>query len=230
MIDIEQCLDEVAAALDRLDPPPVFVGGAVIGLFLDDFGRSQMRPTVDVDCIVPEVLTTASWWRLEQELRGRGWSPDPLGPICRYTSPNGTWVDLMPERPNVLGFAGRWYPRAVQSASARLLTSGRTILVPTSALMFACKLEAFGDRGVGDPYTSKDLEDIAALLDGCRELVDVVQDAVHEVRADISFRLQTITNDRHLHEALLAHLPRAGDRSSQEARVMSTLQDLTTPQ
>jgi len=45
MIDLDAVVDELA----WLEPPPVYVGGAVVPLFLDDFGRSQMRPTEDVD-------------------------------------------------------------------------------------------------------------------------------------------------------------------------------------
>lgn len=59
MSDIQLILDGVAHDLEWLDVEPVFVGGATIGLFLDDFGRSQLRPTNDVDCIVPLVM--ASW-------------------------------------------------------------------------------------------------------------------------------------------------------------------------
>ncbi len=53
MSELERIVDRVAADLSWVEPEPVFVGGATIGLFLDDFGRSQFRPTKDVDCIVP---------------------------------------------------------------------------------------------------------------------------------------------------------------------------------
>lgn len=112
MTPSEVRLARVAARLSWLDPPPVFLGGATIGLYLDELGRSQLRPTDDVDCIVPLVRTWASWTRLEEDLRARGWSPDPGGPICRYASPDGDIVDLMPSEPAVLGFSGRWYAQA----------------------------------------------------------------------------------------------------------------------
>ena len=35
---IEIVLDQVAAELDWLEPEPVFLGGATIGLFLDHLG------------------------------------------------------------------------------------------------------------------------------------------------------------------------------------------------
>lgn len=72
MSALDAVLDRVASQLDWLKPEPVFLGGATIGLFVDDFGRSQLRPTFDVDCIVPEVASRARWWELESELRRRG--------------------------------------------------------------------------------------------------------------------------------------------------------------
>ena len=50
---IERVLAEVAEEVAWMVPPPVFIGGATVGLFLDDFGRRQLRPTKGVDCIVP---------------------------------------------------------------------------------------------------------------------------------------------------------------------------------
>ena len=81
MSEIERILDRVAEELSWLSPAPVFLGGATIGLNLDDFGRAQLRPTLDIDCIVRQVLPRADWWKLEAQLRARGWSPDPGGPI-----------------------------------------------------------------------------------------------------------------------------------------------------
>lgn len=74
MGEIEFAVDRVAGALRWLEHPPVFVGGATIGLFLDDFAKAQMRPTKDVDCILPGANSYTSWARIEAQLRRRGWS------------------------------------------------------------------------------------------------------------------------------------------------------------
>ncbi len=66
MSDIEHVVDAVAADLAWISPEPVYVGGATIGLFLDALGRSQLRATLDVDCIVPSVVTRVAWWTLEE--------------------------------------------------------------------------------------------------------------------------------------------------------------------
>jgi len=219
--ELERLVDGVAADLDWLSPAPVFVGGAAIGLFLDGLGKTQLRPTKDVDCIVPQVATRAAWWRLEEELRSRGWSPDPDGPVCRYFSPAGTIVDLMSADESVLGFTSRWYRAVVATAEPRILVTGRAVLVPTPILLLASKLEAWESRGRADPYSSKDLEDVAALLDGCRELEESVAEAAVDVRAWVKLAMARIHTDPATREVLLGQLPRGGDPEAQSRRVLA---------
>ena len=226
MKELEQIIDGVASDLDWLKPEPVFVGGATIGLFLDAFGRSQVRPTDDVDCIVPEVVTRTNWWKLKEQLRNRRWVPDPTGPTCRYRSPQDTIVDLMPQDPEVLGFSSSWYPLVVEHAERRPLSTGRSILVPTPALLLACKLEAYESRGIADPYGSKDLEDIAALLDGCRELESSVAASTEDVRSWVAAACTRLRESTASWTALGAQLPRSGDPTAQEHRIEGLLDRL----
>lgn len=225
-VDYEALLDSVAADLEWLSPPPVFIGGAVIALFLDSFGRTQMRPTNDVDCIVPCVATRLDFTRLEERLRDHGWHPDQRGPICRYTSPRGIAVDFMTQDPRALGFAGQWYPETVKQSSVFVLSTGREIRVPNVLHLFACKLEAFFDRGMADPTASKDLEDIAALLDGNAELAHGTTAASPELRRFISDRLGRILNDAALMEILESQLPRGGDEQGRLDKLHLRLQAL----
>jgi hypothetical protein len=221
MTDSDQMLDLVASELAWLRPEPVFLGGATVALYLDAFGRSQVRRTEDVDLVVPSVVSRSAWWALEEELRARGWSPDLDGPICRYRSPGGMVVDLMSEDPSILGFASPWYRDVVARAENRLLSTGRAVRVPPPELLLACKLDAWRDRGRRDPYVSQDLEDVAALLDGCRELEARVASAEANLRRAIGEALSDIEQN-HL-ETLLGHVPRSRDRRTQEARIQSLL-------
>lgn len=223
MSAIELILDAVAGELDWLEPEPVFLGGATIGLFLDAFGRSQLRPTEDVDCIVPAVLTRGAWWAFEEQLRNRGWSPDATGPICRYRSPSGTLVDLMTEDPEVLGFAGRWYPSAVATSERRQLVTGRRIRVPRAELLLACKLDAWNDRGKKDPLASKDLEDVVSLLDGCAELEAQVDIAPVELRDWLTAEFAEILGTASYLEAAIGQLPRGGDMAGRERKLLARM-------
>lgn len=225
MNEIERILSEVAAELDWLAPAPVFIGGATIGLFLDPFGRSQLRPTKDIDCILPTLTTTMEWFSLERELRRRGWQPDPAGPICRYQSPRGHTVDLLAERPEAQGFAGRWFGAAVAHAEERLLEE-RRIRVPNAAHLLACKLEAFTDRGAADPLASTDFEDIVSLLDGCADIESCMETAPADLNAYIAAEMARIAGSRALLEAALGHLPRGGDQAGRQSRLRARLQAL----
>jgi hypothetical protein len=226
-VDFELILDRVAFRLEWLRPPPVFIGGAVVPLHLDDFGRSQARPTKDVDCIVPEIRSYLAFAALEESLRSNGWSPDPEGPICRYGTADGLTVDFMPEDPGALGFAGRWYPETARRAAQKRLVTGREILVASASCLLACKLEAFFDRGVADPLESRDLEDIIALLDGCRGLATGVSRAPEPIRRYIAEGLGRIAGDRILARTLPAHLPRGGDETHRARRLEQTIVELT---
>lgn len=110
-------LDVVAARLgEDLCRQLVFVGGAVAGLLISDPAQPAIRPTEDVD-LLAQVLARSDYYALEQQLRLRGFAQDmrPQAPICRWLV-DGVIVDVMPTIPEVLGFASRWYPMAMQTA------------------------------------------------------------------------------------------------------------------
>lgn len=130
----------------------------------------------------------------------------------------------MTEDPEVLGFSSVWYPKVVATAERRVLVTERAVLVPTPALLLACKLEAWENRGTADPYASRDLEDVAALLDGCRELELSVRETDSKVRSWIRAALTRVVGERAYEQALIGQLPRAGDAAGQELRVRSLVE------
>lgn len=72
-----------------------------------------------------------------------------------------------------------------------------------------------------DPFASKDLEDIVALLDGCRELEARVVSAGPDVREAIAAGLKEILDVARYREAALGQLPRGGHAVAQEERVLA---------
>jgi hypothetical protein len=86
-------------------------------------------------------------------------------PICRWRF-GEVKVDLMPTDERVLGFANRWYPLAIASASLVSLPSGKQIRLISAPAFLATKFEAFATRGKGDLMSSHDFEDIINVLDG----------------------------------------------------------------
>jgi hypothetical protein len=76
----------------------------------------------------------------------------------------------MPKDGKILGFTNSWYDFAMTSAREFELPDGTAIRLISAPAFIATKLEAFHDRGRGDPVASHDLEDIIAVIDGRPEL------------------------------------------------------------
>ena len=70
-----EMLVQVARGLGDLRPEVVFVGGAVVELFVTDPAAPRPRFTEDVDVVV-EITTRAEWSRLGERLRSRGFRED----------------------------------------------------------------------------------------------------------------------------------------------------------
>lgn len=156
----------VAQALGDLRGRLVFVGGCAVDLLLTDTAAAPTRVTYDVD-LVAQVTALAGYHELEVEFSILGFKRDMSrdAPICRWRLGN-LEVDLMPTDSNVLGFANRWYPLAVQTAQLVMLPSETTIRLIAAPVFLATKFEAFADRGRGDLLGSHDLEDIINVVDG----------------------------------------------------------------
>lgn len=88
----------------------------------------------------------------------------------------------MPLDAQVLGFTNRWYPLALRTASPIALAPDCIITGIAAPAFLATKWEAFSERGVGDPMTSHDLEDIVTLVAGRVELLDEVAAMEREAR------------------------------------------------
>jgi hypothetical protein len=61
-------LQTVANGLGELKDEMVFVGGAVAELYADNPAASEIRPTIDVDCVI-EISSRLEFARLEENLR-----------------------------------------------------------------------------------------------------------------------------------------------------------------
>lgn len=151
--------------------------------------------TYDVD-VVAEVAALAAYHALEKRFASRGFARDvsPDAPICRWRL-GEVEVDLMPTDERVLGFANRWYPLAIASASRVLLPSGRQIRLISAPAFLATKLEAFGTRGQSDLMSSHDFEDIINVIDGRPGIEAEVADAGGELADYLASRFAEIVRD-----------------------------------
>src|SRR4030067_503869 len=97
---------------------------------------------------------------LEMAVDGLGPAPD-----VRWGAADVIW-DVMPTRPEILGFGNEWYQPALDAAVTVVLPSGKRIRMVTAPYFLVTKLAAFDSRGKGDYVASHDMEDIVAVLDG----------------------------------------------------------------
>jgi hypothetical protein len=192
----------------------VFVGGAVAGVLITDPAMPDIRPTQDVD-VVCRVIARAEYHKLEKQLRQRGFEEDtrPGAPLCRWCIEE-IILDLMPTQGDILGFANRWYPLAVDTAHIHPLPSGRSIQLVTAPVFLATKLEAFHGRGMGNHRFSHDLEDLMAVLDGRDSLLEECRQSPPELQSYLSERIAALLATPAFLDALPGFL--AGDAASQQ--------------
>lgn len=173
----------LGSQLDRV----AFVGGQVVPLLITDPASESVRPTYDVDVVIP-VVTRAEHAKFEAALRVLGFRNDTRdgAPICRWLTPENVAVDFMPVDDTVLGFSNRWYRDVLQHAVNYELGPTLQIKVPPAPLFLATKWDAYEDRGDADPLASSDLEDIIAVVAGRSTIVAEVQAANAELRAWLS--------------------------------------------
>jgi hypothetical protein len=212
-----------ARGLGNLVERVVFLGGATTNLLITDPAAPSVRPTLDVDVVV-EVASTMEYLRFERELARRGFVQDetPGAPRCRRIR-EGVRLDVMPDDPAISGFSNRWYPAVRATATRVELEPGLSIRLVTAPLFVATKLEAFLDRGDGDLFGSRDLEDIVALIDGRPELTTEVETAPGDVRRYLGTTLGELRARRGFRAAVQGHLPPDGTSQSRADIVLDRI-------
>ncbi len=197
----------VARGLKELKDKVAFVGGATIGLHIDDPGAPQIRLSDDIDCVV-EVTGRVDFYKLDEKLSELGFKHPTLGQsgsICRRVY-NGILVDFMPTDENILGFNNRWYSGGLKNATNHLLPDGQTIRIFTLPFLLASKTEAFLDRGKGDFVASPDIEDIVAILDGAGQAKTSILAAPKEVKEYLKNHFSLFLKNESFIESLEGHV------------------------
>ena len=202
-----------ARNLGPLRAEVVFLGGAVVPILLTDPSVSEPRATEDIDVVV-EVSSALEYHEVTASLLKLGYSPDMRegAPICRLVRGSDV-LDVMPQRPDIIGFSNRWYPAAIESAWECEIEPGVVIRVANPAVWLATKIEAFAGRGRRDFQASRDIEDVVAVIDGRPELVADVPAAREDVRDFLRQTLASWLDDDDFVQAIGGHL--TGDEASQ---------------
>jgi len=207
-------LQTVASGLGELKNEMVFVGGSVAELYVDNPAASDIRPTLDVDCVI-ELRSRIEHARLEEALRAKRFANDTSqgAPICRWVY-RDILVDVMPTDPDVLGFTNIWYEDGVTNKIAKTLPDGQEIFVFPVEYYLAAKFEAHIGRGGNDLRQSHDFEDIIYIFDNCPDILENIQNANEDVKEYLKQECQTLLANDNLTEGIETALPFGSDEES----------------
>ena len=220
-----EMLSTVARGLKELKDKTAFVGGATIGLHIDDLAAPAIRLTDDVDCVV-EVASRLAFNKLEEHLSTLGFKHPPMGeaaPICRRVY-RGIRVDFMPADEEILGFKNRWFSEGLKKAADYRLPDGQAIKIFPLPFLLASKIEAFLDRGKGDFMSSSDMEDIVAVLDGAGDAKNKILAAPKEVKEYLKKHFEQFLENELFLESLEGHVR----NSTRAERVKTLLREIVT--
>jgi predicted house-cleaning noncanonical NTP pyrophosphatase (MazG superfamily) len=200
-------LQTVANGLGDLKDEMVFVGGSVAELYVSNPAASDIRPTLDVDCVV-ELSSKIAHAKLEEQLRAKKFTHDTTqgAPICRFIYKD-ILVDVMPTDSNVLGFTNIWYEEGVDNKISKTLPDGTEVFVFRPEYYVASKFEAHKGRGGNDLRQSHDFEDIIYIFDNCPDILDNISKANDTVKAYLKEECQNLLEDEGLTEGIESALP-----------------------
>jgi hypothetical protein len=201
----------------------VFVGGATVGIYIDDLAAPTPQPSEDIDCVV-QIATYGEWCDFEARLRekgvrdvdGSGLEINP--PTCRKFI-LGMKVDFMPVVETVLGYGNPWFKSGLENSIIASLGDIEINIFKTEYFV-ASKLRALSHRGLsGDIRFSQDLEDITELIDGSTKFEIEILKSEESVKQFIVEELSKIlVNKDNYMEAMYGFLG-YDDHKTREARV-----------
>ena len=200
-------LQTVAFGLGELKDEMVFVDGAVAELYADNPAASEIRPTIDVDCVI-EISSRLQFAQMEENLRARGFTNDTSegAPICRWIYKD-IKVDVMPTDSSVLGFNNRWYEEGIEIKISKTLPDGTEIFVFPPECYLAAKFEAHKARGGNDLRQSHDFEDIIYILDNCPDILNNISGSNSNVKMYLKEECQNLLENPNITEGIESALP-----------------------
>ena len=195
---------KVAKALGDLNSQVVFVGGAMVSLYIDDPAAEDIRPTKDID-LTFQVTTSSKLEELRLALNQKGFYEDVNSDvICRFTFED-LLVDVMST--HAVGWApsNRWFKPGFHKANIIRFEDIEVQVLPLPYFL-ASKMDAFFDRGITDVYSSHDLEDIVYLFNYGTRIVDQILTSDSEVRNYLVQSINKIVEDERIMNALPGYL------------------------
>lgn len=194
---------EIATALKELKDQMIFIGGAVVSLYVDDTSSIEIRQTTDIDLTI-NLLNYTQWVKMQERLAALSFYPNPEAhAICSYTY-KGILVDIMPSENGPIGPANKWYAAGFNNLWTETI-DGMEIKILSVGCFLATKFEAFKDRG-GDYRLSHDFEDIIYVLDNRTTIVEDIEKEPLEIRKFLKEQLKLVYTKSNFEEIISAHI------------------------
>ncbi len=124
--------------------------------------------------------------------------------VCRFRY-DDIKVDVMSTKAIGWAPANPWFAPGFKKSESVVVEDQQIKILPISYFL-ASKFAAFNDRGVRDPRTSHDFEDIVYILDNRLDIVDQLQKSTKDVKKYLTDNLQKILDDRVMQEAVYGNL------------------------
>ena len=201
---IREAIKRIALALGQLNEEVVYVGGSVVGLYVDDPSAEDVRATKDIDFTV-QILSIADLENLRESLIEKGFYQSHEDDVqCRFRYED-LMVDVMATKEIGWAPGDPWFEAGFEHANSLLLDEVQIRLLPLPYYL-ATKFSAFYDRGGADPRASHDFEDIVYLLNNASYLVDEIKNVKGELRDFLKRAFQEILKNEQIQEAIFGNL------------------------
>ncbi|MFO8147027.1 MAG: nucleotidyl transferase AbiEii/AbiGii toxin family protein [Gillisia sp.] len=195
----------VADALGELNDKVVFVGGAMISLYIDDPAAEDVRPTKDID-ITFKIVSVGELEELREILISSGFSQSSEDDvICRFRLQD-IKVDVMSTKEVGWAPANPWFEPGFEKAIP-VQVEDKIIKILPLTYFLATKFSAFTARGGRDPRMSHDFEDIVYLLNYTLNFKEeIISSPDEEVKEYLIESFRKILQDDKLQEAIIGNL------------------------
>jgi len=195
---------KIAHALGELNGQVIYVGGATVGLYVNDPAADDVRPTKDLDIS----LSIASLVELEQirlHLCNRGFIQAAEDTVtCRFRYED-IRVDVMNTTSIGWAPANPWFFPGYQRKEKVEVDGSGVFILPLSYFL-ASKFTAYKDRGSNEPRSSHDFEDIVYVLDNRIDIVENHFQSPDDVKRFLQVEYESMLINQAKQEAIYANL------------------------
>jgi predicted nucleotidyltransferase len=199
-----QIVRKIATALGDLNHQVVFVGGAVVCLYINDPAADEIRPTKDVDVFL-EIVSLKHLEEIRKKLRQHGFLQTPEdNVICRFRF-DEIKVDVMSTREIGWAPANPWFEPGFNHIEVVDIDGQQVSILPLPYFL-ATKFSAYHNRGGLDPRTSHDFEDIVYILNNQTDIVRIILNSPSDVRKYLKNEFSKMLNNNLTIEAIRGNL------------------------